>query len=289
MAKSLEPPFLLISPDGMLGRAWQELLTRRGLAHKTITFPELDLTDRASVTRAVTPDIRSVINCAAYTDVDGAEAHEAAATAVNATGTGWLAERCRELSALLVHYSTDYVFDGKASQPYSVDEPRRPQNAYGRGKALGEALIERSGCEHLMLRTSWLYAPWGKNFVDTIAKYGAERPVLRVVNDQRGRPTSAQYLAERSLALLERGARGTFHVTDGGECTWFEFAQAIVAGTLGSARVDPCTAEEFARPASRPAYSVLDLARTEALIGPSRAWQDNLHDVLAARGKRTAS
>jgi dTDP-4-dehydrorhamnose reductase len=128
-----------------------------------------------------------------------------------------------------------------------------------------------------------LYAPWGKNFVDTIAKLGVEKPVLRVVDDQRGRPTSAQYLAERSLALIERDLRGTFHVTDGGECTWFEFARAIVAATAGTARVDPCTAAEFARPAPRPAYSVLDLSRTDALIGPSRDWRDNLADVLAAR------
>jgi dTDP-4-dehydrorhamnose reductase len=280
---SQEAPFLLISPDGMLGRAWQTLLSDRGLAHTTVSYPALDLTDRASVARAVAAPVRTVINCAAFTDVDGAEIREPEATAVNGTGVGWLADRCREISALLVHYSTDYVFEGNASRPYPVDEPRRPQNAYGRSKALGEELLERSGCEHLNIRTSWLYAPWGKNFVDTIAKFGVERPSLRVVDDQRGRPTSAEYLAERSLALLEQGARGTYHVTDGGECTWFEFAQAIVAGTGGTARVDPCTSAEFARPASRPAYSVFDLARTEALIGPSRSWQDNLRAVLASR------
>lgn len=276
-------PFFIVSPDGMLGRAWQALLDSRGLAYAGGSFPELDLRDTASVARFVEPKFRVVINCAAYTDVDAAEKNEADADAVNATGLANLAARCRETGALLVHYSTDYVFDGTASTPYAVDEPRRPQTAYGRTKARGEELLERSDCACLTIRTSWLYAPWGKNFVDTIAKLGAEKPELRVVNDQRGRPTSAQYLAERSLALVERDARGTFHVTDGGECTWFEFAQAIVSGTAGTARVDPCTTAEFLRPAPRPAYSVLDLSRTDALIGPSRGWRDNLADVLAAR------
>jgi dTDP-4-dehydrorhamnose reductase len=280
---SAATPFFIVSPDGMLGRAWQALLDARGLAHSGAAFPGLDLRDPASVARFVEPKFRVVINCAAYTDVDGAEKHEAEADAVNATGLAHLAARCRETGALLVHYSTDYVFDGTASTPYAVDAPRQPQGAYGRTKAHGEELLERSGCAFLMIRTSWLYAPWGKNFVDTIAKFGAERPVLRVVGDQRGRPTSAQYLAERSLALIENDARGTFHVTDGGECTWFEFARAIVAGTSGTARVEPCTTAEYPSKTPRPAYSVLDLSRTEAMIGPSRDWRDNLADVLSAR------
>jgi dTDP-4-dehydrorhamnose reductase len=277
-------PFFIVSPDGMLGHAWQALLAKRKLSCAGGSFPQLDLRDPASVAQFVEPKFRVVINCAAYTDVDGAEKHEADADAVNATGVENLARRCRDTGALLVHYSTDYVFDGLATTPYKVDEPRRPQNAYGRSKARGEEALERSGCAYLMIRTSWLYAPWGKNFVDTIAKLASEKPELRVVNDQRGRPASAEYLAERSLALLEKDARGTFHVTDGGECTWFEFASAIVAATGGKARLQPCTSAEFPRPATRPAYSVFDLSRTEALIGPSRHWRDNLADVLAARG-----
>lgn len=280
---SLPGPLLLISPDGMLGRAFVAALDARGERYRAIGQPELDLRDRDSITRALTPGLGAVINCAAYTDVDGAETHEPDATAINATGPHWLAERCKSLGALLIHYSTDYVFDGKSSTPYPVDAPRRPQTAYGRSKALGEELLERSGCEQLVIRTSWMYAPWGKNFVDTIAKFGKERPVLNVVDDQRGRPTSAEYLAERSLQLLERGARGLFHLTDGGECSWYEFARAIVEGTQGTARVEPCTSAEFKRPAPRPAYSVLDLARSEALLGPSRSWHDNLQAVLRAR------
>jgi dTDP-4-dehydrorhamnose reductase len=278
-----DAPYFVVSPDGMLGRAWQMLLEAKDLAYEARSFPELDLRDPQSIGRWVEPQFRIVINCAGFTDVDGAETREAEADAVNAIGVAHLAERCRETGALLVHYSTDYVFDGMASRPYRIDDPRQPQSAYGRSKTRGEELLERSGCAYLIVRTSWLYAPWGKNFVDTIARFGAEKDVLRVVDDQRGRPTSAQYLAERTHALIERNARGPFHVTDGGECTWYEFAQAIVAGTNGRARVDPCTSAEYVRPASRPPYSVLDLSQTEALIGPSRPWRENLTDVIAAR------
>jgi dTDP-4-dehydrorhamnose reductase len=283
MPSALAAPFFIISPDGMLGRAWQALLEARGIEFAAASYPELDIRDPSSIERWISPRYRTVINCAAYTDVDAAETRESEADAVNAKGVAQLAERCRAVSALLVHYSTDYVFDGAGTAPYMVGEARRPQNAYGRSKARGEELLERSGCAYLMVRTSWLYAPWGKNFVDTMAKLGAAQPVLRVVDDQRGRPTSAEYLATRTLALLEHGARGTYHLADGGECTWHEFATEIVRATGGSARVDRCTSAEFARPAQRPAYSVLDLRASEALIGPSRDWRENLADVLRAR------
>jgi dTDP-4-dehydrorhamnose reductase len=278
-------PILLISPDGMLGRAFDLLLTRSGVDFTSVAYPAIDISRPESVEEIVAARYKLIINCSGFTDVDAAETREAEANAVNATGVQLLAERCRTTGALLLHYSTDYVFNGEASMPYRIDHPRQPQNAYGRSKAKGEEFLLASGCQYLMLRTSWVYAAWGKNFVDTIARFGRERPELRVVNDQHGRPTSAQYLAERSLALLEHGARGIFHVTDGGECTWFEFAQAIVAQTGGTARVDPCTSAEYTRPASRPSYSVLDLSTTEALIGPSRSWQSNLADVLRARSE----
>ncbi len=287
-------PLFLISPDGMLGRAFSALFEGKAGASRTripgqrlpfdaLSYPSLDLRDASSIERAVQPGCSLVINCAAYTDVDGAEQHEADANAVNAEGVGLLAARCRAVGACLLHFSTDYVFDGRASTPYPVDAPRAPQNAYGRSKARGEELLEASGAEYLIVRTSWLYAPWGKNFVDTIARAARERPALRVVNDQRGRPTSAEYLAERSFALATQGARGAYHVTDGGECTWYDFASEIVRLEGASARVEPCTSAEFVRPAQRPAYSVLDLARTESLLGPSRPWQENLADVLRAR------
>lgn len=278
---------LLISPDGMLGRAFCEQFAERKLAYESVMYPEFDITRKEHVERALHPGLRWVINCAAFTDVDGAEKSEPAAEAVNATGVKLVAERCKAIGALLIHYSTDYVFSGNAKSPYRVDEKLDPQNAYGRTKAHGEELLLASGCEHLILRTSWLYAAWGKNFVDTMARLGREQPTLKVVNDQFGRPTSARYLAQRSLALLDKKARGVFHVTDGDECSWYDFASAIVAGTGGSAKVNPCSSAEFAqgRPASarRPPYSVLDLSRTDALIGPSRSWKENLADVLRER------
>ncbi len=275
---------LLISPDGMLGRAFVERLEMRGEAFETASHPALDLT-RPETLAPIRPGIERVINCAAFTDVDGAESREDEALAVNGDGVLHLARACLAAGATLVHFGTDYVFAGDASSPYAVDAPIAPATAYGRSKAAGERALRESGVFHLYLRTSWLYAPWGKNFVRTIAALGHSKPELKVVNDQRGRPTSAQALAETTLALWERGARGFFHATDGGECTWFELAQAIVEGTKGQAKVLPCTTAEFPRPAPRPAYSVLDVSRTEAALGrPMQPWRSALADVLAQLG-----
>jgi dTDP-4-dehydrorhamnose reductase len=270
----------LIGTEGMLNRAWCELLAAQGLAFRNLGLPDLDYTRPESIAPALGENPGTVINCAAYTDVDGAETNEPLATAINGTGVGTLAEVCRARGSLLVHYSTDYVFDGAASSPYRVDAPRRPMGAYGRSKAVGEELIERSGCRYLILRTSWLYAPWGKNFVRTIVAAAHKGRPLRVVGDQRGRPTSAEELARTSLQLLQAGSQGILHATDAGECSWYEFAREIVhrAG-LGTA-VQPCTTAEYPRPAPRPAYSVLDLRPAEAIIGPLRSWQATLAEVM---------
>ena len=211
----------------MLGRAWKALLDGSGLAGTTLSHTQLDLTDRGSIEAGVREGIDVVINCAAWTDVDSAETNEASATHLNGTAAGWLAERCRAANATLLHYSSDYVFNGRASAPYPTGHALDPVNAYGRGKARGERAIIESGCSHLIVRSSWLYAPWGKNFVRTIAQLARERATLKVVADQRGRPSSVEPLAAASLALESSGARGIFHVTDGGECSWYEFARTI--------------------------------------------------------------
>jgi dTDP-4-dehydrorhamnose reductase len=278
---------LLVSPDGMLGRAWKELLVARGAPHDELVYPAFDMTKQEQVERAVGAHHRVVVNCAAFTDVDGAEKREAEAHLVNGTAVGYLAERCRQVGATLVHYSTDYVFDGNATAPYRVDAPHDPVNAYGRSKADGERRVFESGVRNLVVRTSWLYAPWANNFVRTIARLSRERPEIRVVNDQRGRPTSSEQLALGTFELLEHGAAapaqdGVFHVTDGGECTWFEFATRIVATTNPTCRVLPCTTAEFPRPAKRPAYSVLDLEKCERLLGPRPAWTECV-DAVASR------
>lgn len=275
-----QPTTLLISPTGMLGRAWQQLLDARGIPYRTAARPNLDLTDPASIRKHITAELGVVINCSAYTDVDGAEEHEDAATAVNGTGVDELAQICKDADALLVHYSTDYVFNGKATAPYPVDQPLDPINAYGRSKAAGETAIREVNGPHLILRTSWLYAPWGKNFVLTIAKLAAERDTLKVVNDQCGRPTSCEHLAAATLGLIENDARGTLHLTDGGECTWFDFATAIAARVNPACTVEPCSSDVYPRPAKRPTYSVLDLGPTEAILGKMPDWQANLAGLL---------
>jgi dTDP-4-dehydrorhamnose reductase len=273
---------LLIAPDGMVGRAFAEQLAARDTAMRTVGWPAFDLVDPRAVEQAVTPGTAIVVNCGAWTDVDGAESREAEALAINGTAVGRLADRCREVGAALVHFSTDYVFGGDAPHPYAIDHPREPLNAYGRTKARGEEAVEAARGEHLLIRTSWVYAPWGKNFVRTIARLGRERAVLRVVDDQRGRPTSAEHLAATTVALLERGARGVFHVSDGGETSWYDLGRATVEGLGLGCRVEPCSSAEHPSPARRPAYSVLDLSGTESALGTSMPdWRENLAAVLA--------
>lgn len=272
---------VLCGADGMLGRAFAELFVQRGIAARHVLYPALDLGRPDTIPSAIGTDARLIVSCAAWTDVDGAETNEAAARAVNATGVGHLAAHAARIGATLVHFGTDYVFGGSGATPYPVDAPLAPLGAYGRTKAEGERLLAESGAAHLYVRTSWLYAPWAKNFVRTIAALGRTRTELRVVDDQRGRPTSAEHLAQTTLALLDRGARGTWHVTDGGQCSWFELARETVRLTAATCRVVPCTTAEFPRPAPRPAYSVLDLTATEALLGPMPDWRTNLADVVA--------
>lgn len=280
MAHGISGSVLLLGHEGMLGRACEALFKAQSVEYATGGLPEFDITDQRSVNALLRPEFKTVVNCTAWTDVDGAEDQEERAAEVNGHGVGYLAARCAELGSLLVHYSTDYVFSGVATSPYRVDATLDPQNAYGRTKALGERLLKDAGCAHLLVRTSWLYAPWANNFVRTMLRLGKEREVLKVVSDQRGRPTSAEHLARTTLALLVHGAQGTFHVTDGGECSWYEFAQEIMTQAGLSARVEACSTAEFPRPAKRPRYSVLDLSRTEALVGPCPDWRLNLRDVL---------
>lgn len=266
----------LVGSSGMLGTCWSRVLAPDTLR---LDRPRFDLTNPDHL-RAIPEGTRLVINTAAYTDVDAAETDETAATEVNGAAVGRLATRCREIGALLVHYSTDYVFDGRATTPYPVDHERSPRSAYGRSKLAGEIALERSGADFLCIRTSWLYAAHGRNFVRTIAGLSADRSELRVVSDQRGRPTSAGNLVTTSRRLIDSGARGFFHGCDGGECTWYEFASAIAARVNPACRVTPCTTAEFPRPAERPAYSVLDLTATEAIAGPLPSWREALGAVL---------
>jgi dTDP-4-dehydrorhamnose reductase len=268
----------------MLGRAVAEALAARGVKHAVAGRERVDLSRDETFATGIAAGTVAVINCTGWTNVDAAEAQEAEATVINGSAVGKLAERCKRVGAVFVHYSTDYVFSGDATEPYTVDEPRAPLNAYGRSKAKGELLLEQSGAEYLLIRTSWVYAPWGKNFVRTILGAARQRPSLRVVNDQLGRPSSAEQLADTSLKLLDAGARGTFHGSDGGQCSWFELASAAVAQAGLACQVNPCSSAEYPSPARRPSYSVLDLSRTEALIGPRLPWQESLALVVPRMG-----
>jgi dTDP-4-dehydrorhamnose reductase len=278
---SWQGPVILLGSDGMLGRAFREYFALRQIEFVAPDLQQCDLRDEASIRRLQIPPQGLLLNCAAWTDVDGAEANEAEATAINGEAVGTLASLCVEADAMFITYSTDYVFDGKASAPYRPNALRAPLGAYGRSKAVGEALLEKNkGGKWMNIRTSWLYAPWGKNFVRTMAALLREKREVKVVNDQRGRPTSAEHLARTTLALLGRDIKGHWHITDSGACTWYEFTLEIKRLLDAKAKVLPCTTADFPRPAPRPAYSILDIAATEKLLGPLTGWRDNLADVM---------
>lgn len=274
------PEFLVTGARGMLARSWMRRLDREGFDYAGASRQVVDITVPASVDAAVVVGTKWVVNCAAWTDVDGAETQTESAHAANAVAVGYLAERCRDVGAKLVHYSTDYVFDGSAKTPYSTGHPRRPINAYGKSKAEGEELLEASGVDHLLIRSSWLYAPWGNNFVLSMCDLVQSKPSLRVVNDQRGRPSSCEHIVDSTLALIDGGHLGTFHVCDGDECTWFELASHVRDLVNPGCSIEPCASEEFPRPALRPAYSVLELTHTERAIGPLGDWRTRVAEAL---------
>jgi len=272
------PTTVILGAGGMLASCWTDAL--RGADVRALSQDECDILDPAHVRAALTRDVGIVINAAAYTEVDAAEVDENAATAVNAEAVARLAERCRAIDATLVHYSTDYVFPGTAFEPIPTDAPRDPVNAYGRSKAEGERRLEDSGADFLLLRTSWLYAPHGRNFVRTLVSLARERDYLRVVSDQIGRPTSAERLVDTTRRLLDVGARGVHHACDQGHCSWFDLATLIASLANPACVVEPCATEEFPRPAPRPAYSVLDLSKTTDLIGPIPHWRESAASVV---------
>jgi dTDP-4-dehydrorhamnose reductase len=280
--------WLITGAGGMLGTDVRDELVRRGERVVALSRKDLDVTDPAAVRAAVhehRPDI--LVNCAAYTKVDLAETEESAATAINGSAVEHLAAVAGEIDALLVQVSTDFVFAGSADRPYDVDEPTAPLSAYGRSKLLGERAAARTA-KHLIVRTSWLFGANGPNFVEAIRNQirKGTNP-LRVVSDQRGRPTYTPHLAAAivRLALLAHSsdaARGIAHYADEGECTWFDFAKAIVEESGAQTDVIPVTTDEFPRPARRPAYSVLSTERYERLTGVAPAsWRDGLREYLA--------
>jgi dTDP-4-dehydrorhamnose reductase len=274
---------LLTGPTGQVGAALLETLPRLGEV-VAAGHARLDLANPDSIRRAVSAARPGVIvNAAAYTAVDKAESERDAAFAVNATAPGVLAEEAKRTGALLVHYSTDYVFDGGKATPYVESDPPDPINAYGESKLAGEQAVAKSGCRHLVLRTSWVYGPRGKNFYLTMLRLAKERPELKVVDDQVGAPTSSLEIARATALLIGKGAEGLYHMTAAGETTWCGFARAILGRAGIATPVAAIRTEDYPAPAKRPRNSRLDCARLRADFGVVLApWEEGLAEVTLA-------
>ena len=268
----------------MAGTDLRDALALRDEPVVALTKSDLDITDSRRVSACVAdarPDV--IVNCAAYTKVDLAESEESAANAINGSAVELLATAANEVGALLVQLSTDFVFDGGKRAPYKINDQPHPLSAYGRSKHLGEVAAAHAE-KHVIVRTSWLFGRHGPNFVEAIRRQVAlGRTPLRVVNDQRGRPTYTPHLAEAIIRIVNNDARGVIHYADADECTWFDFARAIAPGV----EILPVTTDEFPRPATRPLYSVLSTERYERLTGVTPAsWREGLREYLHASGIR---
>ena len=281
---------LVTGGNGQLGEAIRRAAEGSANCYTFATVDELNICNREYVEHYIIENnIDTIINCAAYTDVEGAEDNQDMAYAINSTAVASLAEACKRLNVRLVHISTDYVFGGDAMRrtPYLEDDQTAPINVYGASKADGEvAVIEHCG---IVVRTSWLYAPWGKNFVLTMLRLGKERDEISVVNDQRGTPTSALGLARALVTMVESGAvetmNGIYHYTDSGECTWHDFACEIMREAGLVCRVEPCTTAERNMRAARPAYSVLNTERIAAKGIEIAPWRERLREVISLINK----
>lgn len=243
---------------------------------------DLDVTNVGAIQSAlsiVSPNV--VINCAAYTNVDGCESEPEVAYRMNGEVPGLLAKECKNVNALVVHFSTDYVFDGRSSTPYSEDQPVAPLSIYGRSKLAGEDAIRSLNAPHLILRTQWLYGKHGRNFVDRILRSAASGEKLSVVNDQFGAPTYAVDLAEATLKAIAAKLSGTYHAVSAGRGTWFDLARkALALADLDPELVSPTTTAEFPRPAQRPAWGVLDTSKLAGAGITFRPWEDALEQYV---------
>jgi dTDP-4-dehydrorhamnose reductase len=288
---------LLLGGNGQVGRELRRSLPQLGeIVVATRDGAEADAIadfdapeSLAALIARVAPDV--VVNAAAYTAVDKAESDADAAFRINAEAPAAVAGACAASGALLVHYSTDYVFDGSATRPYREDDATSPLGVYGASKLAGEAAIRASGARHAILRTAWVYASHGKNFLLTMLRLASERDELRVVADQVGAPTPAAWIADATAALIRAGVAqsGTWHLTAGGATSWHGFAEAIIddahaRGLIArKPRVVAIPTSDYPTPARRPAYSVLDTAKLRHDFGvePSQ-WRDGLRRTLEA-------
>jgi dTDP-4-dehydrorhamnose reductase len=274
--------WLITGAAGMVASDLRQALTERGEDAVALSKSDLDITSSRRIQQAIgeaRPDV--VVNCAAWTRVDDAESNEASANAVNGSAVEMLATEVNRVSAKLIQLSTDFVFDGAKRTPYEVNDRTAPLSAYGRSKLLGETAASHAE-RHVILRSSWLFGRNGPNFVEAIRRQIAKGTnPLRVVDDQRGRPTYTPHLAEAIIRLALSDANGILHYADEPECTWFDFARAIVEEIGVDVTVKPVTTAEFPRPARRPAYSVLSTERYERVTGVRpESWREGLREYL---------
>lgn len=259
---------LIFGAGGMLGHALRDVFPdAMSFRHR-----DVEITDAAAVRDVIHREKPfAVINAAAYTDVDGCEDNEDHANAVNGLAPGYLAAACSESGAILIHYSTDYIFDG-TRMDYREDDRPNPLSAYGRSKLLGEQSIQKKMKNYRIIRTSWLFGAHGKNFVDTILALSLQMPQVKVVNDQVGKPTYTVDLARKTPEIISREP-GIYHITNDGVCSWYEFAGAFIQNAV------PCSTVEFPRKAKRPAFSVLVNSKTT----PLRHWREAVKEYLQSK------
>ncbi|MFC1730002.1 dTDP-4-dehydrorhamnose reductase [candidate division KSB1 bacterium] len=267
---------LVLGAKGMLGMDLMHIFAQ----YNPIGWDtnDINISDKKQVEEKITalnPDI--IINLAAYTNVDGCETNKEVCFKVNGDAIGFLAQTCKKINAIIVHISTDYVFDGKNSKGYEEDSPTNPINAYGESKLVGEKLI-KDASRYYLIRTSWLFGVNGNNFVEKISKIAQENDKIKVVDDQIGSPTYTIHLAGKIKELLEKELPfGTYHITNSGVCSWFEFAREIVSTSNLNADVIPVKTEEFPTPAKRPKCSVL---LNTKLSGNLPHWKEALKDYI---------
>ena len=273
---------LLLGHKGMLG---SDLFTQMSLHHDVVGMDqeEIDITSAADCAKAIEdtkPQI--VINAAAYTNVDGCETAKKECFAVNAEAVKNISVACQNKNIRIIHFSTDYVFNGSASSPYKEDENCDPINMYGASKLAGERYLQALAQNYILIRTAWLYGVNGKNFVRTILEKAKTTPKLKVVDDQLGSPTHTKDLAAAVDHLIEKNAQGILHVTNRGSCSWYEFAVKILQGAgIDDVEVSPIKSDQLTRPAKRPAYSVMSMQKFISTTGKAmQPWQLGLQDYL---------
>lgn len=276
---------LITGANGQLGNEMQRVAKTSSNHYIFTDVAQLDITDREAVLRAVKDNsIQVIVNCAAYTNVDKAEDDSETADLINNKAVENLAIAARENDATLIHISTDYVFKGDRCTPCREDWETDPLGVYGITKLAGEKSIERTGCRHIIIRTAWLYSPFGKNFVKTMQKLTAEKDSLKVVFDQVGTPTYAGDLADAIARIIETGQlgkQGIYHFSNEGVCSWYDFAREICELSSNTCNIQPCHSDEFPSKVKRPHFSVLDKTKIKDTFGIEVPyWKDSLKKCI---------